>query len=108
MIGECRQDLFDFEGSFAFGGEFGVYYVSSEISSLKPDLVSNFEGGHFSSNSVLHKLASQFVGCLCFVACFSEFVESFLHSWEVGLVCDVWECLGLIAHDELKWGFSGG
>ena len=108
MIRECGQDLFDFEGSFAFRGEFWGYHVSSEVSSLEPDSVSYLEGGRLPSDPVLHKLASQFVGCLCFVSSSGELIESFLHCWEVSFVCDIWECLGLIAHDELEWGFSGG
>ena len=80
---------FDFEGPFTFWGEFRVYHVSLEVSSLEPDLVSYFESGRFSPDSVLHKLASQFVGCLCFVSSFDEFIESFLYCWEIGFVCDV-------------------
>ena len=74
-----------------FRGKFGVYHVSLVVSSLEPDFVSYFEGGRLSPDSVLHELASQFMGCLCFVSCFNEFVESFLHCWEVGFVCDIWE-----------------
>ena len=48
------------------------------------------------------------MGCLCFVSCFDEFIESFLHRREIGFVRDVWECLGLVAHNELEWRFSGG
>ena len=48
------------------------------------------------------------MGCLCFISCFGEFIKSFLYCWEVGFVCDVGECLGLISHDELERGFSGG
>ena len=35
-----------------FWGEFRIYHVPSEVSSLEPDLVSYFEGGRFSFNSV--------------------------------------------------------
>ena len=106
MIGERREDFCDFEGSFSFGGKFGVDHIPFEVSGFEPYLVSNNERGEFGLNSTFHSLSGEFVCCRSFISCFGEFVELFFHSREVGFVGDVGECLWFIAHYEIKWGFT--
>ena len=108
MIGERRENLCNFEGSFSFGGKFGVDNISFEISGLEPYSVSNNERGEFGLNLTFHSLSGKFMCCGGLVFCFGEFVESFFHSREVSFIGNVRKCLWFISYNEIEWEFSGG
>ena len=93
MIGEGREDLGNFEGSFPFGGKFGVDDISFEVSGLKPYFVSSDKGGEFGLNLTFHGLSSEFMSCRGFVSCFDEFIKSFFYSREVSFIGYIRECL---------------
>ena len=103
LVGDGGEDFDNCEGSFTFGGKFGVCDGAFEISGFEPDFVSFGKGGESSVVTRGHYLAGEFVGGEGFVSSSDEGLKTGFYCGDRGVGDQGREGMRFISHHEVEW-----